>query len=747
MRADKLTLARSCSRSRSAYLVGRRDRDPALADGDDPGRRRCATRAEAIARRGRRAPRSSTPKRSPAAARCPGSTIPSVGVAVDAGRRRRGSRARAARPRRRRAGRRRRASSATCAPSIPTTTRAASTRCAAARATPTREGRRHRGPRRPRQVVARPRAHRHRSRPLRGGEGARAHHRPRLRVHHAAVGHRGRLRRRARPRAVRQEHARRRRRGRRRAARRRRRRRAGCRRARSTSAILELLGVRHGLVALTKADTVDADDARARAARGRRAPRGARRSRDAPVVVCDSVSGRGLDDVRAALDAVLAAAAAPARPSAGRGSGSTACSRRVAPARSSPARSPGGAVAVDDDAARSCGRPRRCASAASRRAHRRVDARRARARGSRSTSPGSSITTLARGDALVRAGPVDGADVVDVAVTPVPGEQLPGCRHGSRRTSGRASTRCRSASLDDDGRLRPPAVRRARSRSRPATASCCATRRARARRRRGGARRRVAVRRLVAPRVRARPGRSSRGCSPGTGGCRATTWPAWSASTTAVADALPPRSVDRGDAVASATGWRARRRRRALCAARRVRGRSSITPTSRCRPGSSSRALAGRARVDPAQQVRAALDGDDTLVVDRGRRARRRARVTRGRRPTPRRALLAALDAHAVLAAGAAPDAARSSRALVREGALVDVDGIVFTASTRSTAPAHCVRDALVDARHDHRRRRARRCSAARGSTWSRSSSGSTARASPAAAATSASPGPGSLPR
>src|SRR2546430_12917911 len=32
---------------------------------------------------------------------------------------------------------------------------------------------------------------------------------------------------------------------------------------------------------------------------------------DAPVVVCDAVSGRGLDDVRAGLDAVLAAAPQP----------------------------------------------------------------------------------------------------------------------------------------------------------------------------------------------------------------------------------------------------------------------------------------------------------------------------------------------------------------------------------------------------------------------------------------------------
>ena len=49
--------------------------------------------------------------------------------------------------------------------------------------------RRHRGPRRPRQVDARARAHRHRPRPVRGGEAARPHHRPRLRLDDAAVGH------------------------------------------------------------------------------------------------------------------------------------------------------------------------------------------------------------------------------------------------------------------------------------------------------------------------------------------------------------------------------------------------------------------------------------------------------------------------------------------------------------------------------------------------------------------------------
>ena len=74
--------------------------------------------------------------------------------------------------------------------------------------------------------------------------------------------------------------------------------------------IIELLGVRHGLVCLTKADLVDDDTLEL-----------ARLELDdhlagsvlagAPVVVCDALSGRGLDDVRAGLDAVLSAAREP----------------------------------------------------------------------------------------------------------------------------------------------------------------------------------------------------------------------------------------------------------------------------------------------------------------------------------------------------------------------------------------------------------------------------------------------------
>ncbi len=94
--------------------------------------------------------------------------------------------------------------------------------------------------------------------------------------------------------------------------------------------ILELLDIRHVLVTLTKADLVDGEllllaqlDADEHLAGTALAA--------APVVTCDSVSGRGLDEVRGALDAVLAAAPPPAT-SAGPASGSTACSRPRGPA-------------------------------------------------------------------------------------------------------------------------------------------------------------------------------------------------------------------------------------------------------------------------------------------------------------------------------------------------------------------------------------------------------------------------------
>ena len=102
--------------------------------------------------------------------------------------------------------------------------------------------------------------------------------------------------------------------------------------------ILELLGVRHGMVALTKADTVDDEMLELAQLDVAEHLEGSSLD-DVPIVVCDSLSGRGLDDVaRGARRRARQQRQWRATP-AGRASGSTACSRRRARAPSSPARS------------------------------------------------------------------------------------------------------------------------------------------------------------------------------------------------------------------------------------------------------------------------------------------------------------------------------------------------------------------------------------------------------------------------
>lgn len=75
--------------------------------------------------------------------------------------------------------------------------------------------------------------------------------------------------------------------------------------------ILELLGVRHGVVALTKADLVD-DETLAVARLELDERLASSPLARAPVVTCDSRSGRGLAELAEALDAVLVGTPAPA---------------------------------------------------------------------------------------------------------------------------------------------------------------------------------------------------------------------------------------------------------------------------------------------------------------------------------------------------------------------------------------------------------------------------------------------------
>ncbi|MEX0664163.1 MAG: selenocysteine-specific translation elongation factor [Acidimicrobiia bacterium] len=182
--------------------------------------------------------------------------------------------------------------------------------------------------------------------------------------------------------------------------------------------ILELLGVRHGIVALTKADVVDAETLELAALEVVEHLAGSTLA-DAPVVVCDSVSGRGIDDVRAALDAVLADA--PAAPDVrrprlwidrvftARGAGTIVTGTLT-----------GGSFAIDDE----------------------VDAggRRARVRGietagrkAGTAGPGTRVALnlagvehrdLARGDAVVTPSQWSVPRVVDVALLKLAGEEV-----------------------------------------------------------------------------------------------------------------------------------------------------------------------------------------------------------------------------------------------------------------------------------------------------------------------------------
>ena len=186
--------------------------------------------------------------------------------------------------------------------------------------------------------------------------------------------------------------------------------------------ILELLGVRHGLVVLTNSDTIEAEELdTARLAVGDRLSRSS--LAQAPIVACDSVSGRGLDDVRAALDAVLQSAPPAAdldrprlwvdRVFAPRGAGTVVTGTLV-----------GGAVAVGD-VLEVGGTGTRVRVRGIETAHRRAEHAAPATRVALNLT-GVERSALARGDALVRPGQWTATTIVDVAVTPAPGEQLPG---------------------------------------------------------------------------------------------------------------------------------------------------------------------------------------------------------------------------------------------------------------------------------------------------------------------------------
>lgn len=185
--------------------------------------------------------------------------------------------------------------------------------------------------------------------------------------------------------------------------------------------ILELLGVSLGMVVVTKADLVDDETVELAVLDVLEHLEGTVLA-DAPIVVCDSRSGRGLDEVRSTLDQALTRA--PAVPDTGR---PRLWIDRVFAARGAgtvvTGTLTGGALAVDDE----------LVVAGSGRS---VRVRGLECAGRRRTEvgPGARVAVnlagvdhheVARGTALVRPGQWCTPTVVDVVVRAVPGETPP----------------------------------------------------------------------------------------------------------------------------------------------------------------------------------------------------------------------------------------------------------------------------------------------------------------------------------
>ena len=183
--------------------------------------------------------------------------------------------------------------------------------------------------------------------------------------------------------------------------------------------ILDLLGVRHGLVALTKADLVDAETVEHRALEVAAALEGTT-FETAPIVACDSRSGRGLDDVRRALDDVLAhspEARDIGRPRlwidrvfSAKGAGTVVTGTLT-----------GGSVAVDDELLAG-GHPVRVRALESN--GRRIERAQPGVRLALNLA-GVDHHALVRGDAIVRAGDWLDVTLVDAAVRPIAGIDRP----------------------------------------------------------------------------------------------------------------------------------------------------------------------------------------------------------------------------------------------------------------------------------------------------------------------------------
>jgi selenocysteine-specific elongation factor len=439
--------------------------------------------------------------------------------------------------------------------------------------------------------------------------------------------------------------------------------------------ILELLGVRHALVTLTKADLVDIEtlllaqlDVEEHLAGSTLA--------DAPVVACDSRSGRGLDEVRDALDAVLAGAAPPrdvGRPRlwvdrvfAAKGAGTVVTGTLT-----------GGPIELDEElhAGRYSVRVRGLETAGRRSARAEPGARVAL------NLAGVDHTQLRRGDAVLRPDQWALTSVVDVAVTTLAGET--GKRRRLHAAVGSGEHRVAFRALDDDGRyarlrfesplpLVPGDRVVLRDTGRGATVAGAEVLDIYPTRRAADAPNRLRLplgERLLAAAPWCTTIELGRD-----GGLGATEAADLAAQLVGAGTAVRvgPWVVD-----AAALG------------ALRLAARTRVAEHHRLRPRDPGVEVTRLAETLPVRgaQLRAALEDDPDLVVERG--VVRHATHARQIAGTPE-----ARDLVATLAAtpfgppspadlGVDPDLVR---ALAREGALVDLDGVVFTAEALEVA-------------------------------------------------------------
>ena len=448
--------------------------------------------------------------------------------------------------------------------------------------------------------------------------------------------------------------------------------------------ILDLLGIRHGLAVISKADLVDDDllelarlEVEDRLATSDFAP--------AAVLAVDSRSGRGLDELRAALDAMLADAPLAAdrgrprlwvdRVFAAKGAGTVVTGTMA-----------GGRLGLDAEVMVVPGKRR--ARVRKIESHHREQAE---------TSPGSRVALnlagvdhadIHRGHALVLPGQWAHPTVVDVAVTALPGVTFG--RRGAYKAyigSGEHDVRLRMLEggyarlrLDEPLPLEPGDRLVLRESGRQETV--------------GGAeildvspvgRARLAPARLARPLgprlLGGRPWLRPEELVP-LGGVDRAGARRLAEELVASAEAVPV-----GDHLVAAPVLADARRRAAEALADHHRRHP-------LEPGMELTALATVLGLDPAR-ARAALDGAPGIVVDHGR-ARLSSHLARVADEPEARALLAALDADPFSPPAPADIGARPEivRGLLREGLLVDLDGVVFTASALAQAKAR-VRDAL----------------------------------------------------